>query len=340
MGLMQKYGVGSLGGGGGAMFSNVALSSAVAISPLAGSLTRIDGATAAADVVVTLPVIANVGAVVGIFLATADGVHSVTLVNGPADALPLWTPGDWLLLVWDGAAWVLCGYDIAPGFLTDLGAGSLVAAYRFYSKTNFVTDYSGNARTLSALGAVTTGQGVGASQSSLRTTAGIGSSTSAGFRMLGVMSCMVLYFGTSTAPVNQTILACGVPGAANATNVLWSMGTGAGGALQYFAESGAGSDIVFGGANASVLPIGWVVVGMTRSAGQVVKFYYNGVLVDTSAALTAPTDGGSSNLGVASYSTAGFPLNGHLLAQAGIWSVELSAAQMLRGAKQLLGAHA
>jgi hypothetical protein len=308
------------------------------VAPVAATLVRVDLLTAGADVVVTMPAVSNtIGQALGVVLVSDDASHSVTFA-GPVGSLvqPMSTTGDFALFAWDGAAWVYSAYDIAPGWLTALGS-TLVGLYRLLSPTNFNTDYSGNARTLAAAGTVTASSGYN-TRGACKSTGAIGQQANAAFQLQGAMSMMLLANLRLNATANQNFAACGLAGAVAATNLQWSLGTAAGGGLQYFHETGAGVDVVYAPTTVSPTTAGWQVLGFTRSATGVVKFYGNGVLLSTSAALGAPTGGASSQLAIGAFQGGTFAANADV-AQIGVYSAELTAAQMLLGARQLLGAH-
>lgn len=319
-------------------FDSIASSAAAAINAVAGQMLYIDGATAAADVVVTMPAGTLVGQACGFELTTADDVHAVTFA-GPVTATllpPLVAPGDWVAFTWDGTNWRIVGYDTSPAWF-DIIAGSTVGLYRLNSPTSFVTDYSGNGRNLAAAGTVTASPGYTV-RGSCKSTGAIGQQANAAFQLQAAMSALVFCNVRVNATVNQNFLSCGLAGATAATNLQYSLGTGAGGIWQYFHETGAGVDVVFAPASSSPIGIGWQVLGFTRSAAGVVKFYGNGALIATSAALGAPTGGASSQLAIGAFQGGTFACNADIV-QVAVYSAELTAAQVKRQTQLVYGAH-
>lgn len=310
----------------------------VAIALVAKQMHTIDLAACApaGSLVCTFPNGIEVGEALGLALSTDDAIGVVTLA-GPVSALalPMATAGDAQLFTWDGTTWVCVASTLAPGWLEALG--SAVGLYRLQSPTNFATDFSGNARTLAASGTVTASPGIAPSRGSAKSSASIGQQASAAFQLQAAMSLICLVNVRLSAQSNQNFVSCGIAGASAPTNLQWALGTSATGTWQYFHENGAGVDVVYSPASVSSLGVGWQVMGFTRSAGGVVRFYGNGVLLSTSGALAAPTGGGSSQLSVGAFQGGTFPCNADI-AQVGVYSAELTAAQMLRQSRILLGA--
>lgn len=319
------------------LFSTVSLSASTAISATPASMVRVDGSTAAADVVVTLPGAAAVGQVIGVLLATADDVHVVSFA-GPVDATvpPLFTAGDWALFVWDGATWEAVGYDVAPGVLDALG-GTAVGLYRLFNATA-TTDYSGNARSLT-MGTVRLGSGRRVGTFALRSPNAVATQADPAFRLQAAMSLIGLVHCNVFGQASTAIWACGTGGGVVANNLQWSLGADGAGSIGYLHNTGAGVAQLFTPAGMAPLALGWSVVGFTRSAGGVVRIYLNGILVATSGALALPTGGTSASLGIGAYSSGSNPATAFTQCQVGIYSTELSAAAMLTGARRLLGAH-
>jgi hypothetical protein len=123
-----------------------------------------------------------------------------------------------------------------------------------------------------------------------------------------------------------------------ANNALWKMSILAGGRVQYYAEMGAGVPITFASVT-SVVTGRWMHLCITRSAGQVVNIYINGVLDATSGVLATP-DGGASGY----FLLAGeFGGGANSLANNGVScsykviAAELTAAQVAAEATRTLG---
>ncbi len=330
------------GGGGGVLsvatklFDNVTPSSA-SLNAAAATHYPIDMAASAGDVVITLQIGAQVGQAVGVELTSTHAQNVLTFAGAVAADMPaLNSAGDFALFTFDGTVWQPVSYTASPGWLGTFG-GTAVGLYRFQSASNFITDYSGNGRNMTSA-SPSTSFGY-SSKGAVKTVTldKLGTVNNAAFRLQGAMSVVMFFNPRASAEVSKNFCACGVAGGSGATNLCWSISTQAGGQIRYLAEEGAtGNDIQYL-PNLGPLQAGWQVLGMTRSAvGQVVRFYSNGALIATSGNLTTPTQGGSSIFAVGADSAGAAAPNADF-AQFGVYSVQLTDAQMKLAAQQCLG---
>lgn len=318
--------------------SAVAVSAGPSVAAARATYYKVDLATAGANVDFVFSAVgATIGQAIGVYLDVGNDVNVVTF-SGDVDGgeVPLNSAGDWALFAYDGTTWSVVGYDASPGFLDALSS-TAVGLYRFISPSNLTTDYSGNGRTLT-VGTVTASPGIAMGRGSVKgSSTSVATSTNAAFRLQAAMSCIVLVNTRVSAAASGTFVSVGVAGG-GATAVQWSLGSSGTGAWQYFHETAGGADVVYAPTTVSPIAAGWFVAGFTRSAGGIVKLYGNGTLLATSGVLAMPTDGASANLSIGAVSGGGFATNADM-AQLGVYSAELTAAQMLRGARLLMGSH-
>ncbi len=185
-----------------------------------------------------------------------------------------------------------------------------------------LSDTSGNSRTLTK--AVSIAPAVGLDFGRLSSSyAGRYTSADAAFNVLGgAVSCEYTCFIFSNASGSLVQVGSGPAGSATGIQYKFALDAPGDGTLRmsYVSQSGSGNAQLQG----PYCQLGWQHLAWTRSAGQTVKFYVNGVLGSSQVGV-APSGGASSTLfwgGVASD-------QGRVNFQQGsLWNTELTAAQV------------
>lgn len=228
---------------------------------------------------------------------------------------------------------------------TGISGSNLIANWQFDNTVSDLNDRSGNGHTLQFDTGTKTICGIPISSSEgvkaafgfyeAQRLSPVGSSSD--FRILTDITVEITFVFEGNTGTQDFLIICDATGETPDTNVLWSLSVAEDdGRMRYIHESGSGVNHIHE-FDSYVYPGLIQYACLTRnSVGTGIKYYQNGLLIDSITTSAPPSGGGSTTLYIGDNELLSASLNGAIMSVR-IWDTEFSAAQVLEAYKRVRG---